>query len=174
VFQGCGVCITEGGETSFVIGTAWKGVEVGAKVYFVYNNPDDVLCRHVERSREVIQDRASEKVKSHDRADGHHRSTRMQATSIQLAVMLTVLELVARANCLGGRASRRAPTERNIGSRGRSPSHITTQFLTQLSEIHATLKSPTVLAQLAKTHGAGGIRLSRRAEEQLLRRLRGH
>src|ERR1017187_9662675 len=32
--------ITEGGETSFVIGTAWAGVEAGAKVYFVYNNPD--------------------------------------------------------------------------------------------------------------------------------------
>jgi hypothetical protein len=43
--------ITEGGETSFVIGTAWKGVEVGAKVYFVYNNPDDILCAHVERSK---------------------------------------------------------------------------------------------------------------------------
>ena len=43
--------ITEGGETSFVIGTAWAGVEAGAKVYFVYNNPDKVLCEHVERSR---------------------------------------------------------------------------------------------------------------------------
>ena len=31
--------ITEGGETSFVIGTAWAGVDAGAKVYFVYNNP---------------------------------------------------------------------------------------------------------------------------------------
>jgi len=29
-----------------------EGVEVGAKVYFVYNNPDDVLCQHVQRSRE--------------------------------------------------------------------------------------------------------------------------
>jgi N-acetylmuramic acid 6-phosphate etherase len=47
--------ITEGGETSFVIGTAWKGVEVGAKVYFVYNNPDEILCQHVQRSREVIR-----------------------------------------------------------------------------------------------------------------------
>jgi N-acetylmuramic acid 6-phosphate etherase len=27
--------ITEGGETSFVIGTAWQGLEKGAKVYFV-------------------------------------------------------------------------------------------------------------------------------------------
>jgi len=48
--------ITEGGETSFVIGTAWKGLEAGAKVYFVYNNPDDVLSRHVQRSREIIDD----------------------------------------------------------------------------------------------------------------------
>src|SRR5208282_1735205 len=47
--------ITEGGETSFVIGTAWQGLESGAKVYFVYNNPDEVLCRHVQRGREIIQ-----------------------------------------------------------------------------------------------------------------------
>src|SRR5260370_23173561 len=40
--------ITEGGETSFVIGTAWKGVGVGAKAYFVYNNPDEVLFRTVQ------------------------------------------------------------------------------------------------------------------------------
>src|SRR5277367_2130615 len=32
--------ITEGGETSFVIGTAWAGIEAGAKVFFIYNNPD--------------------------------------------------------------------------------------------------------------------------------------
>src|SRR3984957_3811280 len=53
--------ITEGGETSFVIGTAWAGVDAHAKVYFVYNNPDDVLCKTVERSREVIQDSRIEK-----------------------------------------------------------------------------------------------------------------
>ena len=38
--------ITEGGETSFVIGTTWKAAETGAKVYFVYNNTDEVLCQH--------------------------------------------------------------------------------------------------------------------------------
>jgi len=48
--------ITEGGETSFVIGTAWEGVDSGAKVYFVYNNPDEILCQHVDRSREIIED----------------------------------------------------------------------------------------------------------------------
>ena len=52
---------TEGGETSFVIGTAWKGLQVGAKVYFVYNNPDDVLCQHVQRSRERAARHTSQK-----------------------------------------------------------------------------------------------------------------
>src|SRR5882672_10774865 len=54
--------ITEGGETSFVIGTAWKGVEVGAKGYFVYNNPDDVLCEHAKRSGEVMEEARTEKI----------------------------------------------------------------------------------------------------------------
>ena len=45
--------ITEGGETSFVIGTAWQGLEVGARVVFVYKHPDEFLRSHVTRSREV-------------------------------------------------------------------------------------------------------------------------
>ena len=32
-----------------------RSVEVGARVFFVYNNPDDVLRKTVERSREVIE-----------------------------------------------------------------------------------------------------------------------
>jgi N-acetylmuramic acid 6-phosphate etherase len=54
--------ITEGGETSFVIGTAWQGVDVGARVFFVYNNPDDTLRPNVRRSREVIDEARIEKV----------------------------------------------------------------------------------------------------------------
>ena len=88
--------ITEGGETSFVIGTAWQGVEAGAKVYFVYNNPDDILCTHVERSREVIQDARIEKINLTTGPMSITGSTRMQATSIQLCVMLTLLEMVVR------------------------------------------------------------------------------
>jgi N-acetylmuramic acid 6-phosphate etherase len=88
--------ITEGGETSFVIGTAWAGVEAGAKVYFVYNNPDDILCEHVDRSREVIQDARIEKINLTTGPMSITGSTRMQATSIQLCVMLTVLEMVVR------------------------------------------------------------------------------
>ena len=125
--------ITEGGETSFVIGTAWKGVEVGAKVYFVYNNPDDILCQHVQRSREVIQDSRIEKINLTTGPMGITGSTRMQATSIQLAVMVTVMEMVVR-ELVGGSDSSAVPA----------------QFLAKLAELHATLKSPPVLASLAK------------------------
>lgn len=125
--------ITEGGETSFVIGTAWKGVEVGAKVYFVYNNPDEVLCQHVQRSREVIEDARIEKINLTTGPMGITGSTRMQATSIELAVMVTVLERVVRE--LSGQGNVAAVPE---------------QFLAQLSELHATLKSSSVLAQLAQ------------------------
>jgi N-acetylmuramic acid 6-phosphate etherase len=125
--------ITEGGETSFVIGTAWKAAEVGAKVYFVYNNPDIVLCQHVQRSREVIEDARIEKINLTTGPMGIAGSTRMQATSIQLAVLVTVLEMVVR-DLVGGMDSNAVPA----------------QFLSQLTELHATLKSPPVLAQLAQ------------------------
>lgn len=125
--------ITEGGETSFVIGTAWKGVEVGAKVYFVYNNPDDVLCEHVQRSREVIQDPRIEKLNLTTGPMGITGSTRMQATSIELAVMVTILEMVVR-DLIGSLDS----------------NTVTKSFLAKLTELHASLKSPELLAQLAK------------------------
>jgi N-acetylmuramic acid 6-phosphate etherase len=149
--------ITEGGETSFVIGTAWKGVEVGAKVYFVYNNPDDILCQHVQRSREVIHDARIEKINLTTGPMGITGSTRMQATSIELAVMVTVLEMVVRELVGSGtgvspvqlgaeKAKASGCSEATPDRRDACP----TTFLAQLTELHATLKSPAVLSQLAK------------------------
>jgi N-acetylmuramic acid 6-phosphate etherase len=127
--------ITEGGETSFVIGTAWKGVEVGAKVYFVYNNPDDILCKHVERSREVIQDARIEKINLTTGPMAITGSTRMQATTIQLCVLLTVLEMVVREL---------------TGWTSSVPNEVPREFLAKLAEMHAALRSPEMLSQLAK------------------------
>ena len=124
--------ITEGGETSFVIGTAWQGVEVGAKVYFVYNNPDDILHEHVQRSREVIEEPRIDKINLTTGPMSITGSTRMQATSIQLCVMLTVLEMVAR-DLIGGSDSAVVPG----------------QFLSGLEKAHAALKSPDGLNALA-------------------------
>jgi N-acetylmuramic acid 6-phosphate etherase len=86
------VAITEGGETPFVTGTAWQGLEAGAHVFFVYNNPSKLLCRHVQRSREVIEEPRIAKL---DLATGPMAitgSTRMQATTVELLVVGAALE----------------------------------------------------------------------------------
>jgi len=144
--------ITEGGETSFVIGTAWQGVDAGAKVYFVYNNPDDVLCRHVGRSREVIGDPRIEKINLTTGPMAVTGSTRMQATSIQLCVMLTVLEMVVREllKDLGAPASRRQVVEDNQPPHAGGTPALPELFLAKLEELHASLKSPELLASLAR------------------------
>ncbi len=125
--------ITEGGETSFVIGTAWQGVDVGARVYFVYNNPDQILCEHVQRSREVIQDSRIHKLNLTTGPMSITGSTRMQATSIQLCVLLTVLEMVVR----------------ELTSRS-SADGVPAAFLAGLTDLHAHLKSPGLRAGLAR------------------------
>lgn len=87
------VAITEGGETSSVIGTAWQGVETGADVFFVYNNPTEVLRKHVKRSREVIEDDRITKIDLCSGPMAVSGSTRMQATTSELLVVGAALEL---------------------------------------------------------------------------------
>ncbi len=135
--------ITEGGETSFVIGTAWEGVDAGAKVFFVYNNPDEILRQHVERSREIIEDRRIEKINLTTGPMAITGSTRMQATSIQLCVLLTILEMVARELVGTARCAVRS-------SQRDDPASVPELFLAKLTELLATLKSPALLEQLAK------------------------
>ena len=99
------IAVTEGGETSFVIGTAWEGVDRGAEVFFVYNNPTELLREHVQRSREVIEDDRITKI---DLATGPMAvagSTRMQATTIELAVVGAAME-----DALLGAVGRDVPT----------------------------------------------------------------
>ena len=132
--------ITEGGETSFVIGTAWKGLDAGAAVYFVYNNPDNVLCKSVQRSREVIEETRIEKINLTTGPMAITGSTRMQATTIQLCVLLTVLEMVVRELM--------KELEPN-GPCALDPASAPSEFLEGLSEMGASLKSLCVLSQLA-------------------------
>ncbi len=140
--------ITEGGETSFVIGTAWQGVEVGAKVYFVYNNPDDVLCELVQRSREVIQDARIEKINLTTGPMGITGSTRMQATSIQLAVLVTILEIVVSE--LEAPAALPARRSANSATQSSGMPTLPGQFLANLTNLRHTLTAPSMLAQIAQ------------------------
>ena len=87
------VAITEGGETSFVIGTAWEGLDAGAKVFFVYNNPTELLCRHVKRSREVIEEPRITKLDLTTGPMAITGSTRMQATTAEFFIVGSALEI---------------------------------------------------------------------------------
>lgn len=130
--------ITEGGETSWVIGTAWEALDRGASVYFVYNNPDPVLVEHVRRSREVIEESRIVKLNLTTGPMAITGSTRMQATTIQLCVMLTILESVIRSLLQDQSSSPLAP-----GS-------VPAEFLAGLEVMLATLRSAELRSDLAR------------------------
>jgi N-acetylmuramic acid 6-phosphate etherase len=75
-----------------VIGTAWEAFEVGARVFFVFNNPADLLVRLVQRSRDVIREPGILKLELTTGPMAVCGSTRMQATTIELLVVGAALE----------------------------------------------------------------------------------
>jgi N-acetylmuramic acid 6-phosphate etherase len=110
------ICVTEGGETSSVIGTIlagldeWKtdGVydpaETRRRLFFVYNNPDDRLLPF-ERSRRVIEEPGITKINLTTGPQAITGSTRMQATTIETFVIASALE-TAVERALGGALSK--------------------------------------------------------------------
>jgi N-acetylmuramic acid 6-phosphate etherase len=137
------VAITEGGETPFVIGTAWEGLDAGAKVFFVYNNPTELLCRHVKRSREVIEEPHITKLDLTTGPMAITGSTRMQATTAELFIVASALEIaLARVS--------RASSPR---SRARCPRHFKQHepgdYLRLLSELIKQLSSNDAVDMLA-------------------------
>jgi len=97
------IAVTEGGETSSVIGTVlaaldqWKTApgfdpaESRKRLFFVYNNPDDRL-RPFERSRAVLDEPGITKINLTTGPQAITGSTRMQATTIETFVIGSVLE----------------------------------------------------------------------------------
>ena len=83
---------TEGGETPFVIGAVEKAAEISTrKPFFLYCNPDDQLCEVAERSRMVIENTNIEKINLTVGPMAVTGSTRMQSSTILLAVAGTAL-----------------------------------------------------------------------------------
>ena len=80
------VAISEGGETSSVIGTVLRGVDVRAKVFFLFNNPPELLAKNLERCRRVIENDAVTKLVLCTGPMAVAGSTRMQATTIEMLV----------------------------------------------------------------------------------------
>lgn len=96
-------CITEGGETSSVIGAILAAAEQygdldqdkmdDAKnhLYFLYNNPDDIL-RPFDRSRTVIENPAITRINLTTGPQAITGSTRMQAATSETFIMGVILE----------------------------------------------------------------------------------
>ncbi|NQT04115.1 MAG: sugar phosphate isomerase [Planctomycetes bacterium] len=148
------VAITEGGETPFVIGTAWEGLDAGARVFFVYNNPTEVLCRNVKRSREVIEELRITKLDLTTGPMAITGSTRMQATTAELFIVGSALE-IALVRFLRKRLS---PAHiAKLGHKEHEPS----DYLRLLSELLEQLSSDQAVDMLAR---------ATRFEERIYRR----
>lgn len=80
------LAITEGGETPFVIAACEEALTISKKSpYFIYCNPDGPLCRVAERSKRVIENDRIVKINLSTGPMAITGSTRMQATTVQLA-----------------------------------------------------------------------------------------
>ena len=93
------IAITEGGETSSVLGTLAEAVERGARGFLLFNNPADILAEKLERSRNAITD---ERVTVLDLTCGPMAlagSTRMQATTSEQLIAGSMLETLACSIC---------------------------------------------------------------------------
>ncbi len=100
-------CITEGGETSSVIGAILAASEHYGRLtedaideaknhlYFIYNNPDEVLAPF-DRSRAVIENPAITKINLATGPQAITGSTRMQATTAETFIIGIILEFGIR------------------------------------------------------------------------------
>ncbi len=86
------VAISEGGETSSVIGTLLEATERGLRGFFVFNNPNELLAEHIERSREAIENPDVTVLDLNTGPMAVAGSTRMQATTAELLVVGSALE----------------------------------------------------------------------------------
>lgn len=86
------VAITEGGETSSVLGTLKYAVEHGAQCFLIFNNPADLLRGYLERCREAIDNPRVTVIDLYCGSMSLAGSTRMQATSSEQLLCSCALE----------------------------------------------------------------------------------
>ena len=90
------IAITEGGETSSVIGTVKEAAEEGAKVFLLFNNPAKLLSEKLERCREAIENQSVTVLDLHCGPMALSGSTRMQATTSEQLIAGAALETVLK------------------------------------------------------------------------------
>ena len=86
------VAITEGGETSSVLGTLEEAVNRRAKAYLLFNNPARLLAEHLERSARAINNPGVTVLDLYCGPMALAGSTRMQATTMEQLIAGSALE----------------------------------------------------------------------------------
>ena len=134
------IAITEGGETSSVLGSVAEALDVEAKAFLFFNNPADILCRHIERSRVAIENPDVTVLDLFCGPMAIAGSTRMQATSSEQLIAGAMLEkLLSRI------------LRENLSSEEFAlfpDSDI--DYAAEMTKIVADLKSPASLETIAK------------------------
>jgi N-acetylmuramic acid 6-phosphate etherase len=90
------IAITEGGETSSVLGTVAESADRGASIFLLFNNPTEILVRHIHRSKKVIEDPRVTVLDLYCGQMAIAGSTRMQATTSELLVAGAALENILK------------------------------------------------------------------------------
>lgn len=88
------IAITEGGETSSVLGSVEEAADRRAKIFLLFNNPADILAKNIERSRKAIEDPRVTVVDLYCGPMAVAGSTRMQATTSEQLVAGAALEMI--------------------------------------------------------------------------------
>ncbi len=86
------VAITEGGETSSVLGTVFEALERKSEVFLMFNNPAEILTAKLERSKKAIEDPRVHVLDLFCGPMALAGSTRMQATTSEQLIAGGALE----------------------------------------------------------------------------------
>ena len=86
------VAITEGGETSSVLGTLQYAAEHGASCFLVFNNPAEILRERLDRCREAIDNPRVTVIDLYCGSMSVAGSTRLQATSSEQLLCSCAME----------------------------------------------------------------------------------
>ena len=89
------VVLAECGLSSSTIGSAVQGDEMGISTYYLFYNPKDILCEHLERARKVFSHTGITFIPMFAGNMAVAGSTRMQVTTIELLIMGAALEIAA-------------------------------------------------------------------------------
>lgn len=135
--------ISEGGETSSVIGTIHAALDAGIPAFFLFNNPSELMASRVERSRKVIEDPRVTVVNLTTGPMAIAGSTRMQATTIEMLVAGFAFE-TALTRLLNEKLSKDELDA--IGFDPRTPEEKATEFEVMLKEIRSSENVATAAA----------------------------